>query len=286
MSPIGVGMGIEYLVCDVFTDHALQGNQLAVFPDARGLDAEQMQTLARELNYSGSTFVFPARAGGHAFVRIFTPVRELAFAGHPCLGTALVLAERSGLAEVVLETGSGLVPVRFSPDQGRPGFGWMTQPVPTVESFPAASELLSGLGIERSELPVELYDNGARQVFIAVASKEQVAELRPDLPRLALMGRMGINCFAGAGSSWKSRMFGPGMGIPEAPATGSAAGPLALHLVRYGRVSWGQEIEISQGEEIGRPSRLYAVVEGRGKEAASVRVGGSALVVARGEFLL
>ena len=104
-------MGIGYQLCDVFTDTPLEGNQLGVFEDARGLDTEQMQALARELNFSESTFVFPARAGGHAHVRIFTPSHELPFAGHPCLGTAFTVARRLGLDEVLLETAQGLVPV-------------------------------------------------------------------------------------------------------------------------------------------------------------------------------
>src|SRR5438105_2924900 len=144
---------------------------------------------------------------------------------------------------------------------------------------------LAALGVERSELPVELYDNGAQHVYVALGSEEEVARLRPNLNGLGLPAALGTNCFAGSGSRWKTRMFGLG-GIPEDPATGSAAGPLAVHLARHGRIAWGDEIEISQGAEIGRPSTLYARADGSGDEIERVEVGGSAVTVAHGEFRL
>jgi len=143
------------------------------------------------------------------------------------------------------------------------------------------------LGVEASGLPVEVYDNGLRHVYVALGSKEEVANLKPDLGRLAdLPAVLGINCFAGSGTNWKTRMFAPAGGVPEDPATGSAAGPLALHVARHGWTSFGEEIEISQGAEIGRPSTLHARVDGSAENVERVAVGGSAVVVARGEFRL
>src|SRR5262245_28505206 len=276
---------IRYVICDVFTDRALTGNQLAVFTDARGLDAQLMQDLAREMRFSESTFVLPAEAGGHARVRIFTPERELPFAGHPTLGTAFVIGESAQLEEIRLETGVGVVPVRLEREGARVVFGWMTQPAPTVNPFPQATELLAALGVERSELPVEVYDNGIAHVFVALSSRDAVAAVRPDLGRLAALSAGGTNVFAGAEERWKTRMFAPAGGVPEDPATGSAAGPLALHLGRHGRVPFGQTIRIEQGAEINRPSLLHARV--RGDAAAPIiEVGGAAVVVARGEFRL
>jgi trans-2,3-dihydro-3-hydroxyanthranilate isomerase len=164
----------------------------------------------------------------------------------------------------------------------------MSQPLPTVEPFGAReAELLAAIGVARSELPIEVYDNGIRHVYVALGSEEQVAGLRPDLGALAAFGAvLGVNCFAGSGGRWKTRMFAPAGGVPEDPATGSAAGPLALHLARHGRVEFGQEIEISQGVELKRPSTLYARVEGTADRVERVEVGGSAVVVARGEFRL
>jgi trans-2,3-dihydro-3-hydroxyanthranilate isomerase len=278
----------RYVVCDVFTDTPLTGNQLGVFTDARGLESEQMQALARELNYSESTFVLPAEDGGHARMRIFTPTTEVPFAGHPTLGTAFVLSGPLQLTEIWLETGNGIVPVRLEREEDRLVFGRMEQPLPTVTRFEREAELLVALGVERSELPVEVYDNGMRHVYVALRSEDDVAALRPDLGRLADLGGavLGINCFAGAGSRWKTRMFAPGGGVAEDPATGSAAGPLAFHLARHGRIDFGQEIEIAQGVEIGRPSKLSARVEGTVAAAELVEVGGAAVVVARGEFRL
>ena len=278
----------RYVVCDVFTDTPLTGNQLGVFTDARGLESEQMQALARELNYSESTFVLPAEDGGHARMRIFTPTTEVPFAGHPTLGTAFVLSGPLQLTEIWLETGNGIVPVRLEREEDRLVFGRMEQPLPTVTRFEREAELLVALGVERSELPVEVYDNGMRHVYVALRSEDDVAALRPDLGRLADLGGavLGINCFAGAGSRWKTRMFAPGGGVPEDPATGSAAGPLALHVARHGLIAFGDEIEISQGAEIGRPSTLYARVDGSPERIERVEVGGSAVIVARGEFRL
>jgi trans-2,3-dihydro-3-hydroxyanthranilate isomerase len=278
---------LRYVVADVFTDTPLEGNQLAVFTDARDLDDSLMQRLALELKFSETVFVLPAEGDGHARIRIFTPTIEVPFAGHPTLGSAFVLGAPLQLDEIRLETGRGVVPVRLERDGGRISFGRMTQPIPTIEPYDAQEELLAGLGVERSEFPIELYDNGIRHVYVALESEAAVANLRPDLGRLAqLPAVLGINTFAGAGSRWKTRMFAPGDVGPEDPATGSAAGPLALHLARYGRIAFGDEIEISQGAEINRPSTLYARVDGSADSIEAIEVGGSAVVVARGEFRL
>jgi trans-2,3-dihydro-3-hydroxyanthranilate isomerase len=276
----------RYVVVDVFTDRPLAGNQLAVFTDARGLEDEAMQALAREINFSESTFVFPPESGGHAKIRIFTPLAELPFAGHPTLGTAFVLAGPLQTPELRLETARGIVPVRLEREENRLVFGRMEQPIPSVQPYQPEEELFGALGVEGSELPVELYDNGMRHVYVALRSDGEVAGVRPDLGRLELPPDLGINCFAGSGTRWKTRMFAPGGGIAEDPATGSAAGPLAFHLARHGRIAFGDEIEISQGAEIGRPSTLFARVDGSADAVERVEVGGSAVTVARGEFRL
>jgi trans-2,3-dihydro-3-hydroxyanthranilate isomerase len=175
------------------------------------------------------------------------------------------------------------VPVLLEREGARISFGWMEQPLPTIAAFEDADEVQAALGV-RSALPVELYDNGLPHVFVALGSREDVAALQPDLQRLAALGPYGINCFAGEGTSWKTRVFLPGLGIGEDPATGSAAGPLALHLARHGRIAFGDEVEIEQGVETARASRLYARVYGTDESVERVEVGGSAVVVARGEF--
>jgi trans-2,3-dihydro-3-hydroxyanthranilate isomerase len=281
-----VSRSARYVVIDVFTDEALQGNQLGVFTDARTLSEGEMQALTREFNFSECTFVLPAENGGDARIRIFTPAHELPFAGHPTLGTAYVIAGPLQCDEIRIETLSGVVPVRFVREAGRIVFGWMEQPMPTVAPFAREAELLEALHVERSELPVDVYDNGVRHVFVALGSEDEVAALRPDVGAIARLGSLGVSCFAGAGTRWKTRMFAPAMGVVEDAATGSAAGPLALHLARYGRIAWGEEIEISQGAEIERPSTLFARAVGGPDGAERIEVGGTAVVVARGEFLL
>ena len=273
----------RYVVCDVFTNEPLAGNQLAVFTDARGIPEHELQRLAKEVNFSETTFVYPPKDDGHVFMRIFTPAAEIPFAGHPILGAAFVLAGPLQLLEIRIETGSGTVPVRVEREGARIVFGRMEQPLPTVAPFERADELQSTLGVT-SLLPVEVYDNGLRHVYVALGSADEVAALRPDQQRLAELGTYGINCFAGDGLTWKTRMFGPMLGMAEDPATGSAAGPLALHLARHGRIAFGDEIEISQGAEIGRPSTLYARVDGTVGAVERIEVGGSAVIVARGEF--
>src|ERR1700678_1565884 len=217
----------RYLVADVFTAIPLQGNQLGVFPDGRGLDGALMQPTARELNLSETVFFLPSEQGCDARVRIFTPVGELPFAGHPVLGSAFVLGDLLGTAKVSLQTGLGPVPVELEREGERVVFGRMEQLIPVAEPFERVAELLaalglSGLGVRGSGLPVEAYRNGPRHVYVELASEAEVAGLSPDLRGLAEL-QIGVSCFAGQGASWKTRMFAPFLGVPEDPATGSAA---------------------------------------------------------------
>jgi trans-2,3-dihydro-3-hydroxyanthranilate isomerase len=277
----------RFVVVDVFTDVPLAGNQLAVFTDARGLEPQRMQALALEIGFSETVFVLPAESEAHARLRIFTPRAELRFAGHPTLGSAFVLAAPLQLGSIRLATAAGVVPVELERDEwGGIVFGRMSQPVPTVAPAPSPDVLLGALGLERSAVPIEVYDNGVSFVYVALESESDVASLRPDLAALALYDQAGTTCFAGAGRRWKSRVFAPGLGVPEDPATGAAAGPLACHLARHGLIGWGDEIEISQGTELGRPATLYARAVGGDGGIEAVEVGGNAVVVARGEFRL
>jgi trans-2,3-dihydro-3-hydroxyanthranilate isomerase len=263
------GASHRYVVIDVFTEVPLQGNQLAVFTDATALQIATMQPLARELNVSETVFVFGPAQGGDARIRIFTPAVELPFAGHPVLGTAIVLGIERGLEQVTLETGAGRVPVVLRRGEGgadaRTGYGSMLQPIPTWERYEREAELLDALGVSGSGLPVEAYVNGPRHVYVELDSEQEVAALSPDLQALAAP---------------------PGLGVPEDPATGSAAGPLAVHLARHGRIAFGEEIEIRQGVEVARPSLLRARATGSAEALERVEVAGSAVIVASGEFVL
>lgn len=274
----------RYVIADVFTDSPLEGNPVAVFTDAGDLSSELMQRIAREMNLSETVFVLPGDGDADARIRIFTPSTELPFAGHPTLGTALILGEPTDKDMITLATGAGLVAVRFERADGRITAGRMRQPIPTWEPYEHADRLLEALGVSASQLPVEAYRNGPRHVFLVLTSEQTVAALEPDMTALGKLPDIGVSCVAGSGTRWKSRMFAPAYGVAEDPATGSAAGPLALHLARHGRIAFGQEIEIHQGAEIGRPSTLYARVEGTGDQVDTVEVVGSAVVVANGEL--
>lgn len=272
-----------FYVCDVFTSAPLQGNQLGVFVDGQAFKPGEMQRLARELNFAETVFLFPPREEGHVRMRIFTPRAELPFAGHPVLGTAFVVGAALGAERVLLETGAGVVPVELERDAGQIVFGWMQQPVPRWAPFEREREVLAALGVDSSLLPVEQYVNGPAHVYVELPTEAAVAALRPDMGAIADL-EVPVNCYAGAGLRWKTRMFYPAGGVPEDPATGSAAGPLAVHLARHGRIGYREQIEIRQGDELGRPSMLYARASGAGDRIDTVDVGGAAVVVAAGQY--
>jgi trans-2,3-dihydro-3-hydroxyanthranilate isomerase len=276
----------RYVIADVFTDEPLAGNAVAVFTDGRDLSEVDMQAIARETNLSETVFVLPPTTGdADVRIRIFTPAVELPFAGHPTLGSAFVLGGPLQKIVIRIETGAGIVPVELEREGPKIVFGRMEQPVPAWESVADPAPIFAALGVDGSGLPVERYDLGPGHVYIELGSPEAVRGLSPDIGALAAAIPDGVNCFAHVdGNRWKTRMFARNHGVDEDPATGSAAGPLAVHLARPGRIRYGEEIEISQGAEINRPSTLYATVEGEGDRIDRVEVGGSAVLVARGEF--
>ena len=275
----------RYVVADVFTDTPLAGNQLAVFTDARALDDETMQALALEVGFSETVFVLAPENGGNVKIRIFTPTFELPFAGHPTLGTAFVLGAPLQLDVITLETGRGNVPVRLERDEsGRIVFGRMEQPVPTIELHPEPQAVLRrGRRCRLRAAGRALRQRRHAFLFVALGSEDEVAALQPNGAAIKAFGVTGVSCFAGSGDRWTMRMFWE---RGEDAATGSAAGPLACHLARHGRIAWGDEITISQGAAIGRPSTLYARAEGGAGLIDRVEVGGQAVTVARGEFRL
>jgi trans-2,3-dihydro-3-hydroxyanthranilate isomerase len=279
-----------FRIVDVFTERPLAGNQLAVFEDAAGIPELLVQPLAQEIGYSETVFVYPGTEGADARIRIYTPTSEVPFAGHPVLGTAVVLASDLGVDRVILETGRGPVPVRLDRTPGRATRGAMEQPIPSFALYDKADEFLSALGVDRSVLPVTVYDNGLQHVYVMLESPGDVAAIKPDFSALSDLAHssgmplVGFNVFSGSDLVWKTRMFAPADDIAEDPATGSAAGPLALHLARHGRIPWEAEIRISQGVEIGRPSELFARVSGDADHVKRIEVSGYAVPVGGGWF--
>jgi trans-2,3-dihydro-3-hydroxyanthranilate isomerase len=279
--------GHPYEIWDVFTATPLEGNPLGVFPQAEELPSRLYQRLARELNLSETVFISPDDpAEADAAIRIFTPTLELPFAGHPTLGAAYAVGTRHGYATVRLRTGAGIIRVALTrDDDGEIVSGEMQQPVPTVTDHPDPAGLLAALGLEHSELAVELYTNGPSHVVITAERADQVSALTPDLSSLARLGVHGVAVIAQTGPNTViTRNFCPALGVPEDPATGSAAGPIAVHLLRHGRVSAGTAVTISQGAEIGRPSELVATAWGSPDAIERVTVAGAAVRVASGHY--
>lgn len=280
----------RYAVADVFTDKALKGNPVAVYLDASGMDATTMQRVAREMNLSETVFVLPAEADGDVRVRIFTPVNELPFAGHPTLGAAVVLGATHRGDVLTMETGMGTVPFSLRRAGNRVTGVTMAQPVPEWGPYPEAEFLLKALGVTASTVPVEVYRNGPRHVYVGLPTVGDLSALRPDLLALAEHLDMAANCFAPWNGEWRTRMFSPAYGVAEDAATGSAAGPLAIHLARHGLADWDEEIVIHQGVEMGRHSVMRArAIPGFGPDAGPdtvdrVEVSGTAVVVARGDL--
>jgi trans-2,3-dihydro-3-hydroxyanthranilate isomerase len=279
-------MQLRYVRVDVFTDRALMGNPLAVFTNARGVSDATMQRLAREMNLSETVFLLPPAAGGHCRLRIFTPTQEVPFAGHPVLGTAFVVGEPLSADVLHLETARGVITVRLDRENARAVFGWMDQPLPAVTPFAQPDALLAALGAPAPALPIERYDNGPTHAMVCLPTPADVAALRPDLAALARLDALCVSAFAYDGREALTRVFAPAGGVPEDPATGSAAGPLALHLARHGRLPWGSELRITQGASVGRESQLNARVTGADGVATRVEVGGSAVIIGRGELRL
>jgi trans-2,3-dihydro-3-hydroxyanthranilate isomerase len=281
---------------DVFTEHALQGNPLAVFPDARALSSEEMQALARETNLSETTFVLPRdpaveRERG-VRVRIFTVQEELLFAGHPTLGTAWLLRGGSGAREIVLDLDVGRVPVRFEDPPGGPTFGEMTQVTPVFgpRHEPGAVARALGLPVDALDpaLPVETVSTGMAFTIVPLRSLAIARALRLDVARahdyldahggkfFHLVTRETVDPAA----RLHARMIFYG---GEDPATGSASGCAAAWAVAHGVAAPDERILIEQGLEIHRPSRIFVRAGREDGRVVNVRVGGSAVEVMRGE---
>jgi trans-2,3-dihydro-3-hydroxyanthranilate isomerase len=281
---------VRAVLLDVFTDRPLTGNQLAVFLDGPAVADAVRQDLAREIGFSETVYVDPPShpTAGDARIRIFTPEVELPFAGHPVLGTAVAIGVDRGLAGgslITLECGVGPIPVELD---GQGSGGWMRQPVPTVAPWSDVDGVLTALGLSGDDLvaPAEVYDNGPMHLVVAVGDEATVRGATPDFGRLAAVaGTTGTSLCAVTGPGTAvTRMFVPGAGIAEDPATGSAAGPVGVHLLRHRLVEQGQLLTLSQGAEIRRPSTLLVRVEGTADAIAAVGVGGSAVIVGEATF--
>lgn len=277
---------LRYNIVDVFTETPLTGNPLAVFTKAEGLPTSTMQAIAREMNLSETVFFERATQGGHAKLRIFTPKTELPFAGHPILGSAWILAGPMEMHQLRLETGAGIIPVDIERAGDRLHVAFMTQPLPEFFPVEEPAPYYHALGISYSAalLHPVFAKNGPAHILCDVGSREVLDALRPDFSALARLTESGVYAFAQEEHIVHARYFSPASGILEDPATGSAAGALVAHLVREEQLKSGTQISIHQGHAMQRPSLLLATAEASEDKITQVRVGGSAVVIARGEL--
>lgn len=300
-------MALAYLHYDVFTGEPLAGNQLAVFPDARGLGVDRMQRLAREMNFSETTFVLPAEIPGtDVRMRIFTPFVEMPMAGHPTVGSTFALAALGTIApstpRFVFGLNVGPTPVDLEWRGAELAFAWMNQVAPVFGAPVHTREAVaSALALSPDDLvpslPAQSVSCGVPFLFVPLRDRAAVDRAVPDvaaLRRLAVSTGIDLPIFLfsaegmRAGETVYSRMFAPTLGVVEDPATGGASGPLGCYLVEHGIVGPGRaaaEIVSLQGVAMGRPSRIHVAVEGARGAIRGVKVGGEAVLVARGEML-
>lgn len=298
-------MKYRFYTCDVFTSERFRGNQLAVLPDAEGLSDDQMQEIAREFNFSETTFVFPPRRGHTRRVRIFTPATEVPFAGHPNIGTAFVLASTGELGSldsprtVTFEEAAGPVPISVEKRPG--GEIWCELGAPeslTVGPAVSTFQLARTLSLQEEDIaadrhPPQVASVGLPFVFVELKTRGALERAEIDLPELRTLADGSpevppdIHLWVRSGDDFdiRARMFAPLDGVPEDPATGSAncalAGLLAHHdEADEGSLSW----RIAQGVEMGRPSVLQARAEKSGGSVTETRVGGGSVLVSEGHI--
>jgi trans-2,3-dihydro-3-hydroxyanthranilate isomerase len=289
----------RFVTLDVFTDRRFAGNPLAVVLDVEGLDAAAMQAIAREFNYPETVFVLPPSDPAHrARLRIFTPARELPFAGHPTVGTAVLLGRIDGgtaAREIVVEEGIGPVRCLVEPIDKERGRARFTLPqLPTeAGTAPDDATIAAALGLSPGDLGhaglrPAVWSAGMAVTFVPVARLAVVRDCRPESGRLvAALGEGPVYVFsaetAEPGHAFHARMFAPGLGVPEDPATGAAAAAFAGLIGARGALADGEHaIAIEQGYEMGRPSLIRLALVMRGGKLASASVGGDAVVVMEG----
>lgn len=294
-------MSYQYYICDVFTNSKFGGNQLAVIPDASGLSSEQMQNIAREFNFSESTFVFPAQHGNSYQVRIFTPSREVPFAGHPNIGTAFVLS-KAGLLDdaqpIVFEEKAGLVKLeKIVNDSGAIHFSLVAPEAFSFGQEFSAELLAQALSLDISEIKVDVHlpvlgSSGLPFILVELNSLKALQKAKVNVSGFEAIEALGvmpdIHLYIISNDQYdvRCRMFAPFDGVNEDPATGSANCALAGLLAHYhcpvdGEYQW----KVAQGVEMGRPSKILAFAHKKDGQIFSTGVAGGAVMFAKGNLI-
>ena len=300
----------RFLIADVFTDVRFGGNQLAVFVDGSGLDSKTMQDIAREMNYSETTFLLPPEGQGDYRIRIFTPAHELPFAGHPLVGSGYVIVSEkmkewgNSATTVTLEAGVGPIRIEVKTEGGKLGRSTMTQPLPVVRgnysNIDAVAKALSldTSAIQQTNLPVETIFNGISALIVPVASLAAIESVKVDSNALTeISNEVGASTVLAftretlfPTNTVHCRVFAPAAGVSEDAATGSANGCFGFYLVRHKVVQPTATTRIisEQGYEMKRPSQLYIDVDVNmeSNEVTEVRVGGSVVIAGQGEIFV
>ena len=285
---------LEFTQVDVFTERKLEGNPLAVFHSGAGLSTARMLAIAREMNLSETTFLFPASPGCDARVRIFTVREELPFAGHPTLGTAFVVAARRRKQSVIrLRMKVGVIPVEVS-RRGARSYLVMRQKDPLFGPRVEAKRLASALGITAGDLdrryPAQVVSTGVPFLIVPLRGRAALERLAPRHSLLRpMLDKLGVHFpyyLATGEDAFEARMFDSGFSGFEDPATGSAAGCAAAFLVRHQRWPADRILLIHQGRFVQRPSRIFASASLDGERAHNVRVGGYVVETVRGRLRL
>ncbi len=294
-------MKIKFYTCDVFTDKPFGGNQLAVFPDAKNIPEDRLQAIAKEFNFSETTFVYPPNNSAHTKrIRIFTPGGELPFAGHPTVGTAVTLGTIGDITltgvetKIIFEEVVGPIPVTIRTLNGKPSFAQLTaatlpefsEHVPTPYTL-AKMLTLSREEIIDSQFPIQFVSVGFPFLFVAVKDRETLKRISVNRQVMEELQLKEVYIFTTDAEQsdfhFRARMFAPLLGIPEDPATGSAAAAFAGYLaakdpLQTGTLKWN----IEQGFEMGRPSLLFIEADKKNGTTTAVRVGGNAVMMTEG----
>ncbi len=293
--------GLNYFIVDVFAESKYAGNQLAVFTNAGNLDSQGMQSIAKEINYSETTFITsPQEKNGGYEVRIFTPNQEIPFAGHPTLGTAYILQQtiiQQPVERVALNLGVGQIPVTINYTNGLPEWLWMRQNTPAFYSELPGEAIAEVLQIDRNEIdsrfPIQEVSTGLPFIIIPLKKISTLKQISVNKDKyFQLIANTEAKCILAfcpetdhSDNHLHVRVFCDYVGVPEDPATGSANGCLAGYLVEHGYFGQNQiDIRVEQGYEIGRPS-LLLLQSAKNDEGINVNVGGKVILVAKGEFV-
>jgi trans-2,3-dihydro-3-hydroxyanthranilate isomerase len=296
---LGSKKRLPFTQLDVFTSRPLEGNPLAVFPDAAGLSDEQMQAIAREMNLSETTFIFPRDAAVEkergVRVRIYTVQEELPFAGHPTLGTAFALRGNSGAAEIRLELNVGTIPVRFEDPPNEPALGEMTQLDPVFGIVHDRKKIAEVTGIVLDDispdLPVQTVSTGVPFTVLPLRDLAAARRLAINQTRaseyLAASGGKFFFCVTRETVAPTARLHARMLFYNgEDPATGSASGCAAAWMVERGVAKPDERVMIEQGVEMKRPSRIFVSASRSNDRVVNVRVGGNVVEVLRGELFI